>query len=163
MNRYLFYWLVFCFLAVLAMCSCSPERKLQRLVKKHPELLQKDSVTVLIPQDTVRIDSIINNTFTELDTLLNDTCISEETKVKIKYLIKEKLVPQIIKGVFPDTIIKKDGVAIIITNTDKGLNVDVAYSKINLTLQPKWIDRNDKWYILVIMVLLFIIWLQSRK
>jgi hypothetical protein len=158
--------IVIAFLLAFVICfmsSCSPERKLQRLVKKHPELLEKDSVSVVIPPDTVRINSIVNTTLTELDTLLNDTCISEETKTKIKYIIKEKLVPQIIQGVFKDTTITKDGVVVLVRNTDKGLSVDVVYSKINLTLQPKWVDRNDKWYILIIMILLFLLIYSRRK
>lgn len=53
-------------LALLA--ACSPERRLQRLLRKHPELNRLDAVTVTdtvtIPGDTIRLTAWITDTVT---------------------------------------------------------------------------------------------------
>lgn len=62
--------------------ACSPQRRLNRLVRKHPELISKDTVRII---DTIRIPSI------QLDTTI-------ETKpVDTVYLEKERLQLQIIR------------------------------------------------------------------
>lgn len=46
----------------LALASCSPQKRLQRLLDKHPELTATDTVTVpvIVPPDTVRADLLIH-------------------------------------------------------------------------------------------------------
>lgn len=43
---------------ILLLVACSPERKLQRLLSKHPDLSRTDTIvvrdTVVVPGDTMR-------------------------------------------------------------------------------------------------------------
>jgi len=59
-------------LLILALTSCSADKRLQRLVNKHPELIRKDTVTVSIPVYVVGIskDTIFN---LSVDTMFLDT------------------------------------------------------------------------------------------
>jgi hypothetical protein len=69
-------------LLFMGFVACSPQRRLNRLVRKHPELISKDTVRII---DTIRIPSI------QLDTTI-------ETKpVDTVYLEKERLQLQIIR------------------------------------------------------------------
>ena len=51
-------------LAALLLCSCSAEKRLQRLVAKHPELTRSDTITVrdtvILPADTVIMSRFLN-------------------------------------------------------------------------------------------------------
>jgi len=46
---------------LLVLASCSPQRRLARLVEKHPELVRTDTVwtTVTVPADTIRITEMV--------------------------------------------------------------------------------------------------------
>jgi len=46
-------------IALFATCACSPQKRLDRLVKHHPELLRSDTVTV---HDTVRPQPVKGDT-----------------------------------------------------------------------------------------------------
>jgi hypothetical protein len=149
---------------LIAFSSCSPERKLQRLVKNHPELLKQDTVSVELPKDTVKINTVVDNFITDLDTLLQDTCITEETRIKIKTIIKEKLVPQIIKGVVPDTTIEKDGIKIIIKNGETGIQFDVVHSKVEAVYNDSFIDEKYYWWLIAFLLLvIFLLAYLNRK
>lgn len=62
---------------VLLLVACSPERKLARLLAKHPELARTDTIvvhdTVLVPGDTVR----------QIVTLHDTTVVESERQVVI--------------------------------------------------------------------------------
>lgn len=62
--------------------SCTPQRRLNRLIKKHPELLYKDT---LIVKDTVSIviPSIKLDTFVKVEQL-KDTIFFQKDFVKVK-------------------------------------------------------------------------------
>ena len=47
---------IWCFILIF-ICSCSPQKKLQRLIKKHPELLTQDTLNLII-HDTI---IVVNN------------------------------------------------------------------------------------------------------
>lgn len=53
---------------VLLLVGCSPERRLQRLLRKHPELNRLEAVavtdTVTIPGDTIRLTAWLTDTVT---------------------------------------------------------------------------------------------------
>jgi len=53
-------------IAMIAVASCSPQRRLARLIEKHPEIMPKDTVvehnTVLLYRDTVVIREIPGDT-----------------------------------------------------------------------------------------------------
>lgn len=67
----------------LFLAACSPQKRLERLIKKHPELVQKDTVLV---RDTIYT--------TDIHT---DTIFFSIKKIDTFYLEKEKLKIQIIK------------------------------------------------------------------
>lgn len=55
-------------ITALLLASCSPERRLQRLMKKHPELQRLEAITVpdtvTIPSDTIRLTAWLTDTVT---------------------------------------------------------------------------------------------------
>lgn len=65
------------------LAACSPQKRLDRLIKKHPELVQKDTVFI---KDTIYTQEI-----------KTDTVFFSFKKVDTFYLEKEKLKIQIIK------------------------------------------------------------------
>jgi hypothetical protein len=54
----------FLFILLLMFISCTPQRRLERLLKKHPELTNVDTVvirdTIRITVPKVRIDTVVN-------------------------------------------------------------------------------------------------------
>jgi hypothetical protein len=68
-------------LVLVVLCSCTPQRRLERLLKKHPELTHVDSViihdTIRITVPKVRIDTVI-----EIEELW-DTLYLEKDQLKI--------------------------------------------------------------------------------
>lgn len=93
---------LFFLMSVIFLCGCSPQKRLQRLISKHPELINTDTV---YRNDT----TIINGT--QIDTVFKsgitkDTLIIRENNLTIKYFNDGKTT--YIKGkVDTITIIKK--------------------------------------------------------
>lgn len=67
-------------LAVIILASCSPQKRLNRLVALHPELVQNDTIhirdTTIIP--ATRIDTSFH------ESKLNDTIIITKEKLRVK-------------------------------------------------------------------------------
>ncbi len=91
--------LIVILLIILSVAACSPQKRLNRIVRNHPELLQKDTITI--------VDTIYG---WEYDTIVkfgtNDTVIikKENTTVTIyKYFNTDS----IYVGVETDTIFKE--------------------------------------------------------
>ncbi len=76
----LFYLLII--LTILLLFSCSPQRRLHRLITKHPELTQMDTIvftdTTIIPE--IRIDTVIHHS------ALRDTVIITKDKLKLQLI-----------------------------------------------------------------------------
>lgn len=68
-------------LAVIILFSCSPQKRLNRLVKKHPSLVQLDTIKII---DTVITPTIQHDTTTVFKVSTHDTVINNE-KVFLKY------------------------------------------------------------------------------
>jgi len=69
-------------LSILLLASCSPQRRLHRLVSKHPELSRVDTIKV---QDTVivpgpKVDTVFHSS------VLKDTLIITKEKLQIRLL-----------------------------------------------------------------------------
>jgi hypothetical protein len=79
--------------------GCSPQKRLNRLLTKHPQLTQQDTIVV---RDTVTIQTYVHDTTTVLEFHDTTTVINNE-RVILKYfhdtVYMEKLVP-IEKAVF---------------------------------------------------------------
>lgn len=157
--------IIFLVIVLLGLCSCGQKQWKQRGFKKGWIDTSEVTNTVTLPPDTVKIDSIVNNFITDLDTLLNDTCLSKEKKERIKWIIKEKFIPQIIKGTFPDTTIIQDGVKINFKNTDKGIKLSFDYPKMEIKERKlTWLQLHAMWFVWasIILFLLFLAFL-TRK
>jgi hypothetical protein len=74
--------------------ACSPQRRFNRLIKKHPYLLTSDT---LVFKDTIRDTIRITIPEVEVDTIVNakdlyDTIVLEKERVKIKvWRVKDKV------------------------------------------------------------------------
>ena len=68
-------------LTVVLLFSCSPQKRLNRLVKKHPSLVQLDTIRII---DTVITPTIQHDTTTVFKVSTHDTVINNE-KVFLKY------------------------------------------------------------------------------
>ena len=83
------------FIIILLIISCSPQRRFDRLIKKHPELLTKDT---LIVKDTIRDTIRINVPEVRVDTVVEykelfDTIYLEKEQLKVKvWMDREKKV-----------------------------------------------------------------------
>ena len=74
---------IFYLLFILLAVACTPQRRFNRLIEKHPELLTLDSIvlrdTLTIEIPAVEFDTIFANTIS------TDTVIVEKDGVKVKY------------------------------------------------------------------------------
>jgi len=68
-------------LTVVLLFSCSPQKRLNRLVKKHPFLVELDTIRII---DTVITPTIQHDTTTVFKVSTHDTVINNE-KVFLKY------------------------------------------------------------------------------
>lgn len=63
--------------------QCGAQKRLDRLVKRHPELIVKDTAIV---HDTFIIDNfIVDTTFIKNNTVIHDTVVFTKDKIQIKY------------------------------------------------------------------------------
>lgn len=134
---------------VLVLClllfSCSPQKKLRKLLKKHPELLNiKDTVEV-VRTDTITIDRI------ETDTSFHssvDSIIIEKEKLRIVYRkIRDSVY---IKGEYlGDTIVRTDTV-----------KVEVKIAEVR---KPTLWEEVRGWLWLLILIVLGIVFRKALK
>ena len=87
---------------ILAMviCSCSPQQRLQRLIKKHPELISTQIITLH--------DTIVHNDTFVLKQKIDSFVIKTDTVIETKsfYITKYRDVLKIVSK--PDTVILND-------------------------------------------------------
>ena len=65
----------------LLVFGCSPQKKLQRLIKKHPELIKLDTIIV---RDTIIIEDFVVDTITKME-YHDSTVVIDNSKVYLKY------------------------------------------------------------------------------
>lgn len=89
-------------LTTILLVSCSPQKRLAKLLKDHPELVKSDTIkvrdTVIVP--AIHTDTILQNTITR------DTVVITKDKLVIKYFNNGKTV-YLGGEVKKDTIIKE--------------------------------------------------------
>ncbi len=97
-------------LLTIALCltGCSPEKRLSRLLKEHPELATAKTITT-VHHDTlmtkeIHKDSVINNIYSR------DTVYIKEGRETVKYVYENGSKAYISADVKADTIIKIDSV-----------------------------------------------------
>ena len=73
---------LFIFTLLVFICSCSAQRRFERLIKNHPELLTTDSITV---HDTIRVivPEVKVDTVVDVQKLL-DTVYLQQEQLKVK-------------------------------------------------------------------------------
>ena len=134
---------------IVVMFSCSPQKKLQRLVNKHPELMQKDTMFVEI-HDTIYIESTSFDTITQL--FGSDTIITiDNSTLTLKYFYDT-----ITKNIYHDVLIKKDTIFY-------EREISVPIEKIVIQ-ELTWWQKNNQWVIfLVVLFTLALIFQKIKK
>jgi hypothetical protein len=116
----------------LCLFGCSPERRMSRLVKKHPELLTKD--TLRITDTLITKGTLIDSTFY----FTGDTIYIHDSILTIKYFYNNETQKHYIEGkVKPDTIIKE---------------IKIPYDRV-VVKNLNWWQENKDWIILVLPIL----------
>ena len=128
--------LIFLTITILLLASCSPQKRLHRLVTKHPELTRIDTIKI---QDSVfvpgtNVDTVFRSS------LLHDTVGITQEKLQIKIIEKNDTIYLNAK-VEPDTII---------------ITKEIPVRKIVHIEPEKWWVR-WWWVLLVIGVLIFLL------
>ena len=134
---------------IVVMCSCSPQKKLQRLVKKHPELMQKDTMIVEV-RDTIYIESTSFDTITQL--FGSDTIITiDNSTLTLKYFYDT-----ITRNIYHDVLIKNDTIYY-----ETQIPVEVERVVIQ---ELTWWQKNNQWVIfLVVLFILSLIFQKIKK
>lgn len=134
---------------IVVMFSCSPQKKLQRLVNKHPELMQKDTMFVEI-HDTIYIESTSFDTVTQFFHSDTITVINSE-RLTLKYFYDT-----ITKNIYHDVLIKKDTIFY-----EREISVPVEKIVIQ---ELTWWQKNNQWVIfLVVLFTLALIFQKIKK
>jgi len=68
-------------LSILASVGCSPQKRINRIVKKHPHLVQKDTVHI---HDTIVVEAYKHDTITKFLTNTKVEVINNE-RVRLQY------------------------------------------------------------------------------
>jgi hypothetical protein len=74
-------FLMFAALAVMLLSSCSPQKRINRILRKHPELLVKDTLHI---RDTIMVNGSSTDTVFQT-TITKDTVVLKENNLTIKY------------------------------------------------------------------------------
>jgi hypothetical protein len=131
-------------IVVIALCiictSCTPQKKLQRLLDKHPELTKKDTLTI---RDTILVDHVSHDTVLSW-TNLYDTTYIEKDRLRIKVVrVNDSIY---IKGecigdtIYYEKIVPVD--KIIYTKSEKSLNLWLIFAGVLLVIAIiRWLFR----------------------
>lgn len=133
---------------LLLLISCSPQKKLQRLVKKYPELLQKDTMIIEI-HDTIIVQSSSIDTITQFFHSDTITVLNTE-RLTLKYFYDT-----ITKNIYHDVLIKTDTIFY-----DREIPVEV--DKV-IIQELSWWEKNNWWIIILIVVMSLALIFQKIK
>lgn len=123
------------FFCILLCFSCSPQKKLQRLINKHPELIVKDTIQVTI-KDTIVVLKHSKDTITNF--YHNDTItIIDDRRTILKYFYDT-----ITNNIYHDLEIKQDTIYY-----EKVVPVEVEKVVIE---ELTWWEKNNFWVIFLI-------------
>ena len=131
-------------LLFLLLIACTPQKRLNRLIDKHPELLQKDTLNLVL-HDTIVIESISHDTTTQIFYHDTTTVINNE-RIILKYFHDS-----LTKEIHHYVECKADTVTII-------KEVAVPFEKVvvvELTWWQKWRDTIIIVGIIILLLILF--------
>lgn len=119
------------FMIVIALLvSCNPHKKLQRLVKKHPELMVKDTMIVEI-HDTIIINKSTHDTVTQF--FHSDTVqVIDNSTLTLKYFYDT-----ITRNIYHDVLVKQDT---LFYYKEIPVEVDKVIIK-----ELTWWEKNNQW------------------
>jgi len=148
-------------------CKSAERRWYDKGVKKGWVKDKTTTDTIIIPADTVLIDSTAEVFIYQLDTLLQDTCINKENKAKLKKLIKKEFIPAAQK-VYKDTaVIGSDGNRYQIRFTPAGIQIIAETKKQEINCPPAEIPWTDRFkymgYGAFMLIVLFFLWAIFRR
>jgi hypothetical protein len=119
-------------LLLLLFSSCSPEARLNRLVKNNPHLLVKDTIVV---KDTIKIKgSVRDSTFI----FSKDTIVISDSNQVIKYFYNTTTKNHYIKGEVRDRVVERE--------------IKVPYDKV-IVKPLTWWQENSHWMTLIFFIL----------
>jgi len=122
---------------LLLMFSCSPQKRLQRLVKNHPQLMQNDTMIVEV-HDTIIVESSSIDTITQFFHSDTITVINSE-KLTLKYFYDT-----ITKNIYHDVLVKTDT---IFYQTEIPIEVERVVIE-----ELTWWEKNNQWIIFLIVL-----------
>lgn len=117
------WWVIFGFM-LASLFSCSPEKRISRITKKHPELLVKD--TIRISDTTIVKGSSVDSLFS----FSKDTVVVSDSNQIIKYFYNTVTHKHYIKGEVKDRVIVKE--------------IPVPYEKVKVVL------KDESWWELIL-------------
>lgn len=132
MRRFLTYSIL-----LLLMFSCSPQKRLQRLIQHHPELMERDTMIVEV-HDTIFVESSSIDTITQFFHSDTITVINSE-KLTLKYFYDT-----ITKNIYHDVLVKTDT---IFYQTEIPIEVERVVIK-----ELTWWEKNNQWIIFLIVL-----------
>ena len=129
---------------IVLLFSCSPQKRLNRLIKKHPELVKIDTIVV---RDTIRDTVNITTNLTRVDTIFSfsqvfDTITITKDNLTVRY--------------YHDTVHDK----VYISGECDTIWVEVPFEKIveyKVPCNTASVEENIKWWYWVLLLLLFLI------
>lgn len=161
-------------LTILILSSCNPfiskdvrkdkraNRKLERLVKKFPDLLKKDTILVDVEVPKIEIDSVIivERDTTWLSEIKNDT-IREVIRQKIlKYVPLKDTIVHIIDGITFTFFNKNGNIGYSVRKPQEIIKKQVDVQTVT-PIETK--DNNYLWIIILILILILTIILWTKR
>ena len=132
-------------LLIFSLYSCSPANRIRRILKNHPELIQRDTI---FRNDTTVVNGVSHDTIFKTG-ITSDTIIIRDKQLTIKYFNDGKTT--YIKGKCDTiTIIKK---VPFIVNKLQIIEL-TKWQKVKI-----WLVDNIAW---IILILMFIFWLAGK-
>jgi len=133
------------FATLLVYCQgCTPEKKMQRIIKKHPELVKTDTLTVV---DTVSVTTnrVHTDTITTLEHFLSDTIVIQKENLTVRTFVHK------------DSVFIEGECDTIRVETIREIAIPVERIEVK-EVQSKWV-----WPLVFICVFLAFILIYSRK
>ena len=129
---------------IVLLFSCSPQKRLNRLIKKHPELVKIDTIVV---RDTIRDTVNITTNLTRVDTIFSfnqvfDTITITKDNLTVRY--------------YHDTVHDK----VYISGECDTIWVEVPYERIveyKVPCDNVVVEENIQWWYWLLLLLLFLI------